>query len=426
MLTTNFFTGSDLSNPGQKTRWTLLLALLLVMGAPAYAQTNSTQKDLYLDAIQSITRGQRQDASRTLRYMVQQEPEHAGAWLDLAILQCKLGYAQEAERLFAEIEARFQPPPGIREIIARLRAQGCAGWQPVNRLSLMVGRGISDNVNQGASTPNFTIGGGVSHIELQLLPTFHPRSDQYTTLSGEYARDLTSAGTLGFVQFQGRINDTVNQFSTQSLAAGVEHPWYVGDWRVRTAGTVSALMLGGQFYQQQSRLQTQISPPPALLRLPENFHVSLLTGVTHLVYPTLVHFDSNMMEMRGLLEYRTQRTRLLTSIGYSYDAATAARPGGDRQGLVASAHAHTRIMNKVFGELGWIRQAWAAESIYSPGLIDQVRHQTTDILRGGLIIAVAPRHALHIELRQVINAENISVFQYDSRQVQVSWQWLNF
>ena len=83
-------------------------------------------------------------------------------------------------------------------------------------------------------------------------------------------------------------------------------------------------------------------------------------------------------------------------------------------------------MNKVFGELGWIRQAWAAESIYSPGLIDQVRHQTTDILRGGLIIAVAPRHALHIELRQVINAENISVFQYDSRQVQVSWQWLNF
>ena len=94
--------------------------------------------------------------------MVQQEPEHAGAWLDLAILQCKLGYAQEAERLFAEIEARFQPPPGIREIIARLRAQGCAGWQPVKRLSLMVGRGISDNVNQGASTPNFTIGGGVS------------------------------------------------------------------------------------------------------------------------------------------------------------------------------------------------------------------------------------------------------------------------
>lgn len=106
------------------------LALLLVTGAPAYAQTSPAQKDLYLDAIQSISKGQRQDASRTLRYMVQQEPEHAGAWLDLAILQCKLGYAQEAERLFAEIEVRFRPPPGIREIIARQRAQGCAGWQP--------------------------------------------------------------------------------------------------------------------------------------------------------------------------------------------------------------------------------------------------------------------------------------------------------
>ena len=105
MLTTNFFTGSDLRNQNKKAGWgvPLLLALLLVTGAPAYAQTSPAQKDLYLDAIQSITRGQRQDASRTLRYMVQQEPEHAGAWLDLAILQCKLGYAQEAERLFAEI-----------------------------------------------------------------------------------------------------------------------------------------------------------------------------------------------------------------------------------------------------------------------------------------------------------------------------------
>lgn len=83
-------------------------------------------------------------------------------------------------------------------------------------------------------------------------------------------------------------------------------------------------------------------------------------------------------------------------------------------------------MNKVFGELGWIRQTWTGESIYSPGLIDQVRNQTTDILRGRLIIAVAPRHALHIELRQVINHENIWVFQYDSRLAQVSWQWLNF
>lgn len=149
-------------------------------------------------------------------------------------------------------------------------------------------------VNQGASIPNFTIGTGVSRIELQLSPAFLPRSDQYTVLSGEYARDLTSAGTMGFVQFHARRNDTVNQFSTESLAAGVEHPWYAGDWRIRGTGTLSALRLGGEFYQQQSRFQTQISPPLALLRLPENFQFSLLAGVTHIVYPTLVHFDSSM------------------------------------------------------------------------------------------------------------------------------------
>ena len=399
------------------------LTLLLMAGTPAHAQNDYVQQDFYLDAIQSIVDGRKQDASDALTRMIQQEPDHAGAWLDLAIIQCELGRAEEAERLFAAIESRFRPPPGIMEVIARQRARGCAGWQPASQMSFMLGRGIDSNVNQGASTPNFTLGAGISRIELQLLPEYLPQRDQYTILSTEYARDLTAGGTMGFVQFQARRNDALTRYDTVSIAAGAEHPWRIGDWSIRAAGTLAALSLGGRLYQQQGRLQARISPP---LPLPESLQLSLLTGVTHVAYPTLPNFDANTWEMRGLLNYRTQQIRAQASAGYASDRASAARPGGDRQGWVASIQGRTRVANDVFGELGWSRQTWRGESAYSPGLIDQARNQTTDIWRGGLIIAMAARQALHIELREMKNKENIPIFQHHGRLLQVSWQWQNF
>lgn len=399
------------------------LTLCLMVGTSAHAQNGRVQQDFYLDAIQSIIDGRKQDASDALMRMIQQEPDHAGAWLDLAIIQCELGHAEEAERLFAAIESRFHPPPGIMDVIARQRAQGCAGWRPTSRMSFMLGRGFDNNVNQGASTPNFTLGTGNSRVELQLLPEYLPQSDQYTALSTEYARDLTANGTMGFVQFQARRNDALTRYNTVSIAVGAEHPWRIGGWSVRGAGVLAALSLGGQLYQKQSQLQARISPP---LPLPESLRFSLLTGVTHVAYPTLPNFDANTWETRGLLNYRTQQTRAQASVGYASDRASAARPGGDRQGWIASIQGRTRVADNVFGELGWSRQTWHSESVYSPGLINQVRNQTTNILRGGLIIAIAARQAVHIELREVKNKENIPIFQYYSRQLQVSWQWQNF
>jgi hypothetical protein len=48
------------------------------------------------------------------------------------------------------------------------------------------------------------------------------------------------------------------------------------------------------------------------------------------------------------------------------------------------------------------------------------------VFRGGLSIPLAPKQALNIEWRHVRNDENISIFQYNSSQLQVSWQWRDF
>lgn len=400
-----------------------VLTLLLATGTSAYSQTKLAQQDLYLDAMRSIAEGRKDDASDALTRMIEQEPQHAGAWLDLAIIQCELGHADEAERLFHIIESRFSPPPGILEVIARQRTQGCKGWQANSHASLMLGRGTDSNVNQGASSPNFSLGNGDLRIDLQLLPEYLPQHDQYNLLSAEYTRDLTPNGSVGFVQFQARQNDALTRYNTASAAVGLEIPWRIANWGVRGTGTLGALTLGGKLYQKQTLLQARVSPP---VTLPDSLQFSIVAGLTHVEYPTLTDFNANTLELRSLLSYRTERTQTHASIGYLSDRAAGARPGGDRNGWYASLQGRTRIKGDVFGELGWTGQTWVGQSAYSPGLIDAVRHQQTQIFRGALIVPVTDRQSVHLELRQVRNNENISIFQYNDRQLQLTWQWQNF
>lgn len=399
-------------------------ALLLALCAPAGAEpTILAQQELYLDALNSLSEGRQNDASDALSRMLEQEPQHAGAWLDLAIIQCELGHAVEAERLFREIESRFAPPPGIQEVINSHRAMGCNNWQPHSQWSLSMGRGIDNNVNQGASNPNFSIGSGSARIDLQLQPEFRPQHDQFTLLSAEYIREISRNGSVGFVQLRARENDSLNRYNTNSLRFGAEVPWRAGNWNVRGVGSVGFLTLGNELYQKQGQIHARITPP---LALPERFRFNVLTGLTRLHYTTLANYDSNTVELSGLLTYQGRKSQVQASLGYVTDRGDAARLGGNRDGWYASLQGQMRLGDNLTGELGWSHQHWLSSSAYSPGLIDQIRRQDTQLLRAALIVPIKPQHAVHIELRQVRNNENISIFQYNSHLLQVSWQWQNF
>ena len=404
-------------------KFCVCVTLLLAVASATYARDGFAGEEAYQEALRLIASGQKQEASDVLTHLIRDEPEHAGAWLDLAMLKCEMGDAEEAERLFAELAARFQLPPAILKAIAQRHAQGCGSVRSTSRVSLMLGRGFDDNVNQGASTPNFAIGSGSSRIELQLLPEYLPRRDSFTVLSGEVARNLNALGTTGFVQFHARGNDSLSQYDVALISVGAEHPWRVGNWRVRGAGMLSALGLGGALYQKQRHLQALISPP---LPLPESLRFDLSAGVTGITYATLSNFDTTLYEIRSLLKYSTPQAQVQAMAGYSTDRASAARPGGDRRGWSASLQGNTSLTRNVSGELVWNRQTWHSESAYSPGLIDQVRQQTTDLLLVGIIVPVAAHHAVRLDLRQVRNKENLSIFQYNNRQVQLSWQWRGF
>ncbi len=407
----------------------LILALATVQAGSAWAQDPSqlpqtAQSDPYLDAMRAISDGHIDEAEAALRRMMEQEPQHAGAWLDLAIVQCELGHTREAERLFKVIEERYAPPPGILEVINSQRAAGCRGKMVVHdRLSVLLGRGYDTNVNQGASSPYFSLGSGDQTQVLDLLPQYLPQHDQYTLLSTNYVRDLDRRGDIGFVQFQARANDKLTSYNTASLLLGLDSPWRIGTWNTHTIGTVGALTLGGRQYQRQVQVQERVTPP---LSLPDHFQFNMLAGLSYVKYPTLDNFNAVTDELDAQLLYQNQDTVAQLTAGALYDHGDAARLGGDRRGWQAGIMLNSHLGDHVSSELGWSWQSWDGASPYSPGLIDQVRKQDTQTFRAGLIVPLRRDIALELEWRRILNNENISLFEYRGQLLQLSLKWQNF
>ena len=383
---------------------------------PGAAETDR----LYEQALQSISEGRKEDASQTLAEVIEKEPQHAGAYLEVALIQCSLGHSDEAERLFAIIETRFDPPQGILDLINEARQTGCNKWQGMSSTSLTIARGIDRNVNQGASNPNYLIDIGGGQIELPLLPEFLPQHDQYTVLRADHNREITANGSVGFAQFQGRRNDSLSQYDSAGLFVGVDTPYRFGAWTARTSGMIGMVTLGGKLYQRLAQVQGSVTVP---LPLPDGVQFGLISSATRTRYLTLANFDSSTLELRGQLSYRKGRTYAAATAGVQADRAREGRPGGDRNGHTANLLVRRSMGEMLTGELNYSLQSWRSSDIFAPVLIDQIRNQTTHALRGMLQYAIDKNQTLHVEARVVRNRENISIFQYNNRQLQFGWQW---
>lgn len=399
-----------------KNRLLATLFLLALAGA-ARGTEPAPEEDLYLSALQAVAEGRHGDASAIVARMIARGPSNAGEWLDLAMIQCAVGHSAEAEALFADIERRFSPQPGILNIIAQQRAQGCHSAKPLSQWSLSAARGYDNNVNQGASNPYFSSGNGVP---LELLPEYQPRADQFSVLAGDYTRELGQNGDIGYVQVHLRQNDRVADYNTAALFAGAEHPWRWGRWKLRSSGLLGVLTLGGALYQQQVQAQLRATPP---LVLPEPYDFSVQGSLSRTHYRTLSNFDATTLEVRATLGYHDDHSLAQASAGALYDQGDRQRPGGDRSGWSLRLLARTVLTTKLQGEVDWSYQHWRGQADYSPGLIDITRRQNTNTVRTTLIYALSATQALQLEGRWVRNRENISIFQYDSRQLQLTWRW---
>lgn len=379
------------------------------------------QEDIYEAALRALAEGRSNEATEMLSRLVEQEPRHAGAWLELAITQCDLGNAAEAERLFRQIEQRFAPPPGILEVIASHRASGCKRLESVRPASwqIGIGRGHDSNVNQGTNNPTFDIGGTPRELTSEFLP--HP--DSYSLLTASYVRPINTQGTMAIVQLYDRRNDHERTQDTASLLAGLEHALTVGRWRMRATAAYGAITLDGALYQRQQQLQLRAAPP---LALPEKLDFAALLNFSHVSYPTRPSYNGNTAEFGGVLSYRDKSDQGQFIVSKLHDNGASERPGGNREGWYASAQWFTLLWRDVYAEAGLTQQRWRGSRIYSPELVEVVRRQDTTTARAALQWYVRPNVSLHLEGRLVRNRENISLFEYNSHALQLGLRWDNF
>ncbi|MBA5687988.1 tetratricopeptide repeat protein [Rugamonas apoptosis] len=383
------------------------------------------QEELYVSAMKALADGHPDDATRLLMRFLEKEPQHAGAWLDLAISQCELGHGAEAERLFVEIERRFAPPPGIVEVIQGHRTRGCHPLPAGRRdlLSLSAGRGYDNNVNQGASNAFFSTGSGANYLQWQLTPDYLPKADGYSLLTADYSGNLGQSKLLGFAQLRVRRHDHEHEQDMASALAGLEQPWQWGQWRGRATAGLSALELNGHYYQRQAQVQLRATPP---VDLPEALEWSLTSGLSHVTYPTRTKYDANTVELSSTLNYRDNVRQALAGVGVLSDHGQAGRLGGNRDGWYGNLLLYSNLGERFSGQLGWTRQVWRGSTVYSPNVIDLVRRQDTRLLTASISMQLPAHHSLQLEWRSTQNRENISLFQYNSRSLQLTWHWDGF
>ncbi len=397
--------------------------LLMTCGGAAANVAGDRIRDLYLEAVRLMTEGRNQEAGAAFEHLIALEPQHAGAWLELAINHCTLGHQAEAERLFREIEVRFAPSAGILEVINGHRQRGCLAWAGKTYRSAALTRGTDSNVNQGASNPVFVTGSGADRIENLLTADYLPRRDSYLQASLDLTRELDQRGTVAFAQLRARHHDRVSEQDTNALLLGADRGFSVANWKARAMATVSVVSLGGQLYQRQVQLQARTAAP---LALPPGYELTLSAALSNVTYVTRQKFDANTGELSALLNYRGKHAQGQVALGALVDRGEAGRLGGNRHGWYGSVQSQRQFGARLNGELGWTRQDWRGQTVYSPGLVEAVRSQSTRQWRAALSTPLSRSHNLQLEYRHVQNLENISLFQYNSQVVQLNWRWNGF
>jgi hypothetical protein len=376
----------------------------------------------YKHALWLLSEGRIEEAKESFQAVTTQQPEHAGAWLDLAILQCGMGMASEAETLFARILEKFSPPPAILGLIQKIRTQGCQrqGLRSISRYQFRLGRGYDSNANQGASNPYFSLGADIP--TLVLLPEFRATKDHFTQLGLESSHVLSGRGTLLYTQFQHRRHDQLSRYDLTTLIAGVEQPLqFPGGWDSRWGASLGATLLGNHRYQEQGGLNVQLTLPwPERLG---GWQWNLVGDWTWIRYPTLTNYDAHIARFLNSLSYRNQGTRFVGNFGVTRDTGEKERPGGDKQGWLANLSLRQMLGERLIGELSWTHQNWRGEKAYSPGLIDVKRDQRTTLWRAAIVLPLGTRQNLTLEYKHLDNRENISIFRYKSRQIMLGWQY---
>lgn len=395
-----------------------------VLATPPQQNFDKTIADaLYDEALLQVDAGYSRVAIEMMQQVVELQPDHAGAWLDLAMLNCRIGNEAATEQLLNLVEERFKPNPQIRLIISQIQNTDCAGYARLSEevkltqqgvLRAEVGLGIDDNVNQGLNNSSFFFNQGSNLIELQVAPSFRPRADEFLQADFIYQNLGLSA------HLQMRQNFTEDEFDVLSGFVGYQTKPYLPGLNVQLGAVAGALTLGGNLYQTTYQVNTHITPTTLQS---QNFGTRLITAASRVNYPSLGGADAELFDLALENIWGQRDYSVATRVDYTFDNATKNRAGGNRNSLGYNLELLKPLDNNIDIRLGYGKRHTLGEDMFSPGFFNMRRSQVRTSYNLTVTKALGKATALKLQVRKVLNRENIELFEYDNTVVRLSLLW---
>lgn len=377
----------------------------------------------YQRALRHLDQGQPEAARLLLEEIVAEQPEFAGAWLDLALATRQSGDTPAALEHLAYIRQRFPMAPALARQIEHWQqtwqaprpAAGSPGaWQG----EISIDFGYNDNVNGGLSQDQITLsipGGG--HAIMPIAPGYHPRSDTYAQLGIQtWRRQQFGSGTLyPLLRLRWRHMQTEQDYGQLDLQGGFIYQT-APDNQGR-AWQASLLLqhdrLGGAPLIQGQRLILQ--------RLQSRAQCRIAWGgeIERRHYPGLPLDGLLTWLDLGIACKTGAATQLAGSLRGGHERAlNARRPGGDNRQVELALQGSHRLPNGSTLDVRWQHTRSQDQEGYSALLAENAprrlrRNQFSLGLRHPLNINWEARLALELQWQR----SNLEIFSQNSRQL---------
>lgn len=300
------------------------LTLAIAWAAPPPPEPDAPRPEiapLYEEALLALDEGDGERARALLMTVLEHDPDHAGAWLDLALLLCRAGDRQSGRDILARVRSEYAPPPAIRTLIDRLADTACAPTRPW-RLHTGLAFGHDDNVNLGASQSYARLITQAGVVDVLLGSSMQARADAFA----EFWAEMGRPGLPARLSVVLRRHAREDEFDSYLFS--------LEGWRSRADAGAQTLVrafythtgLGGRPFLHSLGLEFGRHGLGCSLCPSAQLRVGLQRFPDHGVY------DSAVGELRLGARLEAQDRALRAWASVQGDHALGVRPGGDRIG----------------------------------------------------------------------------------------------
>lgn len=402
-----------------------LAVCAFVVSALAHSQAVIEPTDQYQEALQLIEQGNTAGAIEQYQDLLKKWPNHAGAWLDLALIYCEQGEVSKAHQIFDHVEQQFRPPAALQELVTHYRKSSCVPTRaPKGRFSLTLSGGHGSNINRGLSDTIIGLILPQGEALYKLDDAFKPRSSASMAMSASYIQDIQSLpGASLFGGITEKRYPSVQELSQRSLIAGFSRQRQVGQWQQEFDIVATHLSLDERSHQTGLLVRGGVWFPPGGQGEPR-FGADL--ALSRWRYPHEPAYDNKIIEtgfnMRWAL---TSRLGLRGTVGKVFDLASNARPGLDRHGYFVNVGMQWLMSETYRFDAGFRQRRIRDEAAYSTLFGDRRHRSQQNHIQLGVQMeknTITPG-IWRMDWERAQSRDNIPLFPYKSRTLTLSWQY---